>query len=392
MDRQSNPVLEFLLILMGRKRLLLGILLLTTLVTAVVSLVMNKTFESRALIVPPEGGGNPLTAFLGDLPMSGLLAGTLPGGGGGDYFVAILNSRVMREKVLDRFDLREHYKMSESAKIEDVFKAMARRITAELDLETGMINLRAQDKDPVMARDIAAFMVDELEQLNLQYKTRRARNNRLFIEGEVLKIRASLDSLEGELVRFQEEQRVLEPFEQSKVILAEYAEIKAQAALKELELRLARIGLSAGHPKILMLESELQAIQQKLRESYEQGDSDLFLAVTQLPETTVEFLRHQRELEIENKKLAFMLPQLEQAKIEEVNDTEVLEVLDPPVVAEKRLRPKRTLMVIVADAVAFVLASLMILFLHRLERNPAFREQWTSLCGHLRSILRFKLD
>lgn len=393
MQSRPNPLLDFLLVLLRRKRLVLGITLTTVAIVAVYSLVMEKTYTSTALIVPPEGGGGSLMGMLSDLPMGDMLGGLggMGGDGGGEYFTAILGSRVLRMGLIERFGLREHYEL-EDTEIEDVFDEMDERFVAELDFESGMIRLSVLDKDPELAREMADWMIARLEELNHDYKTRRARNRREFLGGEVGRVRVELDSLEREMVAFQEDEHLLEPTEQARAILGAYGELKSQEAVKELELRLAKRQRGLKHPDVARLSSELAAIREQLAKSYDSGDSDLFLAVSDLPATTLEFLRRQRELEIAGKKLIFLLPQLEQAKLEEINDTPVLEIIDPPAVAEKRTKPRRTLMVVASGAVALLVASLMALFLERLDGNPALAGQWSDVAGHLRRLLRFKLD
>ena len=237
-----------------------------------------------------------------------------------------------------------------------------------------MIVLTVQDKDPVVAWAMASWMVKRLEKMNHDLKTRKASNNRQFSEREVAQIRWDLDSLERGMTRFQLDSRMLEPEEQGKAIMTEYAQVKTQEAVQELKLRLLRQRFGDQHPDVRQAAQELEAIQTQLRQSWERGDSELFLAINQLPAATMDYLRHQRELEIANKKLIFMLPQLEQAKLDEVNDVPVLEVLDPPVVAEKRIKPKRTIMVLTAAFMAFVVASGLALFMDRLERDKAFAQ------------------
>ncbi len=391
MKSNQHPILDLLLQILGRKRILYGIMLLTMISTAIYSLVMPKTFMSSALILPPEGGNSDIASLIGGLPMGEMLGGMvgLSAGGDGGYFLAVIQSRVMKERILREFDLRQHYRMK-SSKIEEVLRKIAKNVHAELDFETGFISLIVQDEDPEYACRICEYVLTELEALNLEYKVRRAKETRSFVEGEVRKIRTTLDSLETALVQFQKTQRVLEPTEQARVILTEYSELKAQVELKELELRMARMDYAEDHPEIKRLTAELGTLSTKLHESYETGDSDLFLAISELPSTAIDYLRYQRELEIENQKLLFMLPQLEQAKIEEVNDTEVLQVLDPPRVAEKRIKPKRTIMVLASGVIAFVVASLLIILLNRIEENDEFRRRWQELRQHILDSIRFR--
>jgi capsule polysaccharide export protein KpsE/RkpR len=370
----TTPVLRFLLLLAAHKSLVLWIVLLSCGITAVYSLVMTKTFESRAVIAPPSGSTSLISGILGDLPMGDLLGG-LAGGMGGDahggYFVVLLNSRQVHEELIRQFGLREHYKMK-SAKIEDLLKAVGKRVSAEMDFESGMIVLGVRDRDPELAHRMAVWLVERLEALNHDLKTKRARNNRQFAEREVGMIRQELDSLEHAMTAFQQSSRLLEPVEQGRALLGEYSEIKTREAIKELELRVARTNFGEDHPLVRTTEGELAALRAQLRKSWESGGGELSLALSQLPAATMDHLRLKRELEIANKKLLFMLPQLEQAKLDEVNDIPVLEVLDPPVVAEKRIKPKRTIMVLTAGLLSMLVASVVVLFLDRLEQDPAF--------------------
>jgi capsule polysaccharide export protein KpsE/RkpR len=378
--------MRFLLLMAARKTLVIWIVALSAVLSAGISLILPKTYESQAVIAPPGGSSSLLSGIIGDLPMAGMLGGlagkSLGGDSQGDYFVTLLTSRRMLLQLAAQFKLREHYKMRR-AKAEDLLKAVARKVSAEMDLDTGMIVLSVRDKDPALCHRMAQWLIQRLEELNHELKTRKARNNRLFAEREVRQIRAELDSLERGMTRFQEERRVLEPETQGEAILQGYGEIKAREALKELELRLARQNYGGGHPAVRQAEQELATIRAQLKQSWENGDSDLFLALRDLPAATMDFLRHKRELEIAGKKLVFMLPQLEQAKIDEVNDVPVLEVLDPPARPEKRIKPKRTMMVLAATALSLLASAALVLLLDRLEQDPAFAGHCRELAGRL---------
>ncbi|MCA9785223.1 MAG: hypothetical protein KDC10_12505 [Calditrichaeota bacterium] len=390
MANEGNLFLQFLLLLFRRKRLVLGMVLVSVTLTAIYSLVMDKTWEARALIVPPTGGASGLAGLLGDIPMAGMLSAFTGESGSGEYYLAILNSRVMYQKVLDKFELRTHYELDEDTKIEDVYEMMSENLSAEFDVNSGMITLLVKDKNAQQALEMAEYMVAELEALNRQYSSRKAAENRRFVQGEVDKIYAGLDSLENLMLAFQKQERLLEPERQAEELLKGYGELKSRLELKGLELSLARHNYSSGHPVVKELEQEVQILQTRLDKAYTKGDDDLFIAIQDLPRATLEYLRLKRELEIGNQKLLFMLPQLEQAKIQEVRDTDVLEVLDPPRLPEKRIRPKRTLMVALAGLAALVLASLLVLVQKKIEDDESLHGQLKELGQHLRDLLTFK--
>lgn len=390
MANEGNPFLQFLLLLFDRKRLVLGMVFLSAGITAIYSLVMDKTYEAQALIVPPTADAGGLAGLLGDIPMAGMLGAFMGESGGGEYYQAIINSRVMYQALAREFDLRTVYELDEDAEVEVLDKMIQKHLGSEFDINSGMITLLVKDKDPQRALAMAQFVIAELERLNRQYSSRKAGENRRFIQGEVDKIYAGLDSLEHLMLTFQDRERVLEPERQAEALLKGYGDIKARLELKELELALARRNHAAGHPMITGLEQEVTLLRTRMDKAYARGDEDLFIAIKDLPRATIEYLRIKRELEIGNQKLLFMLPQLEQAKIQEVRDTDVLEVLDPPRLPEKRIRPKRTLMVLLAALVALAVASLLVLVQKRLEDDEVLRDQFDRLVIQTRTLLTLR--
>lgn len=392
MAPEGNPFLQFLLLLFRRKRLVLGLVFVSTLLTAIYSLVMDKTWEARALIVPPTGDAGGLAGLLGDIPMAGMLSAFTGESGSGEYYLAILNSRVMYDALVARFDLRTVYELDADTDVEDLYELMSENFSSEFDVNSGMITVLVKDKNAQRALEMANFVIAELERLNRQYSSRKAGENRRFIQGEIDKIYTGLDSLEHLMLAFQDRERVLEPERQAEELLKGYGEFKSRLELKELELSLARRNYAAGHPRIKELETEVGILRERLLKAYAHGDEDLFIAIKDLPKATLEYLRLKRELEIGNQKLMFMLPQLEQAKIQEVRDTDVLEVLDPPRLPEKRIRPKRTMMVGLAGLAALAVASLLVLVQKRLDEDEALRTQLDELSRHLRGLLSFKRD
>jgi uncharacterized protein involved in exopolysaccharide biosynthesis len=67
------------------------------------------------------------------------------------------------------------------------------------------------------------------------------------------------------------------------------------------------------------------------------------LSLNSLPETSLEFLRRYREVEINNLLIEYVIPLYEQAKIEEKKDYPVLQVIDFAKPPAKKSYPPRTL-------------------------------------------------
>jgi uncharacterized protein involved in exopolysaccharide biosynthesis len=93
-----------------------------------------------------------------------------------------------------------------------------------------------------------------------------------------------------------------------------------------------------------------------------------------------------------------LLQQLEQARIEEQKNTPVISVLDWAEPADKPVYPKKTLLVVLAAAAAFVWVMLVAVLVERLRerradvqeaaRLAALRDEWRRLPGWVRRIER----
>ena len=70
----------------------------------------------------------------------------------------------------------------------------------------------------------------------------------------------------------------------------------------------------------------------------------LFIPLNEAPDLGLNYIRHYREVSLQQKILEFLLPQYEQAKIQEAKDTPTVQVLDKAVTPVKRKKPKRRLL------------------------------------------------
>ena len=94
----------------------------------------------------------------------------------------------------------------------------------------------------------------------------------------------------------------------------------------------------------------------KLNEIRNTSPDEGYLKLKGSPDIVMNFLRLQRNVEIQNKILSYIIPIYEQSKIDEKRDTPVVLVLDYPFVPERKAKPKRIVMILLFTAVGFGLA------------------------------------
>ena len=250
--------------------------------------------------------------------------------GGYNYF-AILKSRTAMEAVVRRFDLTTVYEITDTS-MEKAVKALA----ANTSFETGdddNITIEVTDKDPHRAADMANYFVDLLNEISIRLGTEEARNNREFIEGRLAQTRTDLHTAEEALREFQVKSGTIVVVDPSSSTVSGIAELYAMKAKREVELAILKRTMSPGDTRIKQTELEVNELSRK---------------VSTFPTVGMESLRLYRAVAIQQKILEYLVPMYEQAKVDEQKDVPVLLVLDKAVAPERKVRPQRMLMLLLA--------------------------------------------
>jgi len=197
------------------------------------------------------------------------------------------------------------------------------------------------------------YFIQEVDKINKNLKTDRARNVRIFVEKRYLRNSDDLSEAEDSLKKFQIDHGAIAIPEQMTATLSAAAELKAQIVAKEVEIGVVRNIYGVSHLEYLKNEIELIELSKMYKDIYE-GDpfsknkdsqDNLFLPLKDMPYLGLQYARLLREVLIQEKIMEFLLPQYEQAKIQETKDTPTLQVLDPAVKPERKHRPKRAIIV-----------------------------------------------
>lgn len=179
-----------------------------------------------------------------------------------------------------------------------------------------------------------------------------------------------------------------------------YRELSAQVANRFVEL-LNRFNLetrqSEAHTRRLFIEERLTRAEQELQAA--ENDVQQFLEGNRdfgrSPQLQIQFERLQRQVTIKQEVLITLRRQYEETRIQEVNDTPMLTVVDEAVPPVKKSSPKRTLTVIVTFfvfAIGSVFAAMVRDLVERGRRQgdssvDEFTNQWELTKRDLRALL-----
>jgi len=374
-DKTNKSFTDFVIILLRWRKVILWNVFVVTLASIIISFIVPKWYASTASIIPPKSSGG----LLGDI---GSISSTIKDiskslgrlGSVSDEaynYLAILQSRVSLEKVIDKFNLREVYDFDDDDYIEDIIDELESNVEFNVEDE-GNITITVTDEDPKRAADMSAYFVEILNEISIELGTYEARNNREFIEKRYLQSLRDLKAAEDSLQNFSEEYSVFSIADQTKAAITAAAELKAKIEIEKIELDLLKKNYGKENPFVKDKELVLKEIEKRLKsmqfaEVNKNNDINLFTPFSQLPEVGVKFLRVKAEYELQTKILEFVIPVYEQAKIEEKKDIPVCLILDKPVPAEKKAGPRKAIIVGASFLVSLFLSIILVLMLEALE-------------------------
>jgi tyrosine-protein kinase Etk/Wzc len=321
----------------------------TTVCSAVVSLIYSLFlplwYQSSCTIFISNGSSDMLglTKLLSGNGLDGIL-----GKGKGDdidRYESIFKSERLRLALIDKFNLMHEYELDQGTPREPIriaLLSLSEQIAFK-DNKDGSITVSALFKnDSVKAAQLADFIVVMLDSINRQITTENARNQRVFIQDRYEKSKIELKECEEQLNVFQKEHKVAEIKDQVKASLDASAQMEAAALQSEVEYNALVRTLGKDNPQVIQAKSKTDELRRQAKK-FESGglSSDIIIPFSKMPDLSMDYLRLYRNVLLQAKILEFLIPQFEQAKIQEAKDTPTLLVLDKARVPEWKTKPKR---------------------------------------------------
>jgi len=369
---------DYLIVLLKRKRLIMGITFGAAIITAIISLIMPPIYRAETKILPPQQGSSMATQFLSQLGSAAGLVGGAVGGAVGiktpnDLYIGLLKSRLVLDGVIDRFKLMGLYKTKSR---EDARRGLADTLKARDDKKSGIITIGVEDKDPKRAADMANAFVEELKNMNKGLAVTEAGQRRLFFEEQLKDTKEALIKAEDSMEGFQERTGAIKIDEQAKAVIEGIANLRAQIAAKEVGLKVMRTYATPQNPDIQRAEEELRGMREQLGrlETRSGGHNpDPLMPTGRIPALGTEYIRKLREFKYQEALYEILLKQYEAARLDEARDAAIIQVIEKAIPPEKRVKPKRKQMVMIATFSGLffsVFAAFFMEYIEKLKSNP----------------------
>ena len=376
-------LLDYWRIVMKRWKIIAGIFVISVVTAAIISLLMTPIYQAKATLMPVESSGGRLSGALQNLSSLPFVGGMVPGIGGASAskLVTVLNSRTLAEDVIHALNLTRIFfkdKKDKPPSLEDAVESLTDITKIADDKKGGVISISVEYKDPKIAADIANHYTTVLQKFINENTLSMAKRNRIFIEDQLEKVKRELKEAEEAMKSFQTDKKIVAIDAQTEAAIRVLADLKAQITAREVQMGVMKQFSTAANPDVLRIKDELRELRKQLTmvESKRGNPETMALpSLSESPALGLQYIRLKREALIQEKVFELLTQQYEMARIDEAKEDITFQVIDRAIPSEKRIKPKRRQMVMLAGAVSLFAGVFLVFFLEYAANLKEPKEQ-----------------
>ncbi len=343
-------LLDLLIVLVERKRIILGVTAVYAFGAIVRSLVLPPRYTATVTLLPPQQGssmGAALASQLGNLGgMAALAGGSLGLKNPNDMYVALFKSRTVEDAMVQHFGLMQEYRAKYPSEARKTFEKNA---TVDGSGKDGLISISVENRDPRRAADIANGYVDQFRLQSQHLAITEASQRRLFFERQLEHAKDNLANAEEAMKQTEQKTGVIQLDSQARALIESAASLRAQVAAKEVQLQGMRTYATGENSQVVQAQQELDSMRAQLAKlggSEDSASGGLIVPKGQVPEAGLEYVRQLRDVKYNETIFDILARQFEVAKLDEAKQGALIQVVDPAVPPDRKSFPKRGLIVI----------------------------------------------
>ncbi len=338
---------------------ILGTGLLFFLLSVSAALVMRNRYTATATFIPPGSGVSGASAAAGQLAQLSGLGGLLSGHTSADLYIGILRSRIILDKLIQRFNMLPVYK-TESLSRAEMSLAGHTDVTIGKD---SIIAVTFTDHDPNRARDVTNAYLQELQAADAQLALTESSARRLFFEQRLTQEKNALADAEVALKKSQEKSGLIAPAGQTSAQIGELSSLRSQIATRRVRLASLLHDETDQNPDVLRLRSEISNLEAQVgqMERDTTGNPSVGLSSAQVPGLELDYGRLAREVKYHEDLMEIIARQYEAARLDEAHETP-LQMLDRARTPEGPSGPPRLMYMIEGLMFGLFVGALWVVF------------------------------
>ena len=341
-DDHGMSIGELLEALRGRIKLLLFGPLAAGVLALGATYLVAPTFTGKTTFLPPQQQQSATSAALSQLgALAGLAGGAANIKNSTDQYVSLMLSVSVSDRVIDQFKLMDVYEVKFRS---EARKKLAEQVRIAIGKKDGLISVEVDDDSPKRAADIANNYVTELRRITKAFVLTEAQQRRMFFEEQLNSTRDTLaqaqQSLQGS--GFNPGALKAEP----KAAADAFARLSAEVTAAEVRLKTMRQSLVDGAPEVQQLQAMVAALRGELAKLQASNRSDAGAA---------DYIGKYRDYKYQETLFELFSRQYELARLDEIRDGGLIQVVDAALPPELKSRPRRGVVAAATTALALLL-------------------------------------
>lgn len=373
---------SYIRVIMKWRKLIFWNTFIIAVIAFIISLIIPKKYTATASLLPPLPGD---ALWSIETSMLGLRGIGLTGATPSDLFAAILKSHTVMDSVIKENNLMKAFK---TKTLKDTYATLTKYTNINVAPE-GVINIATTANTPILAKNIADSYIKNLDILNKTLVMSIGKRNRMFLERRLTEVQNDLKTIEDSLKKFQELHKTISIEDEIKPTLEAIADIKAQIVSNKIKLGMLREYATEENPEIVRLKSEIKELNNNLTNmEYKKDDSHFGIGfsvpLTDLPKVSLELARYIRDVKVQEKLLSLIIEQYELAKTQEIKDTPTVNILESPMIPERKSYPKRSIIVFFSLILSLCFSTTLAFCLNWLDNlSEVEKAEWQKVLGIL---------
>ena len=373
-------VMDFMIVLAKRKKLILFFPISIAIISAAISFVIPEVYKSTARLLPPQQAQSGTAALLSQLGgVAGIAAGAAGIKSPNDLYIGMLKSRTVADRLIAKYDLKKNYDVKSQEKARKELEGNT-LISSGKD---GLIVIEVEDTNKKLVADIANGYIAELKKLTQVLALTEASKQRMFFERQLEITKDNLADSEITLKRSIEKNGVVSVDGDSRAIVEIISKLRAKISAKEIQLGSMQSYITANNPDYIQIKEEIRNLRVGLAK-LENGNSPGAMKDAQSgsEEIGLKSIKILRDVKYNQMLYELLAKQYEAARLDEAKESAIIQVLDAAVEPEKKFKPRRIIIVLLSTFVALflsIVAALVLEAKRRVMQMPEGLMQWNEL-------------
>jgi tyrosine-protein kinase Etk/Wzc len=341
-----------------------------------ISYLIPPTYTAKTQFLPPQQQQSAAASMLASLGSLGGLAGAVGGiKNPADQFLAYMKSVTIQDALVERFNLIERYGVKTKTDARFALNGSVRTASGK----DGLISVEVDNKDPIFAAELANAHVEELGKLLGKLATTEAQQRRLFFEKQLILAKDKLIQSEIELKTTGVSGSVLKSNPASAV--ATVAGLQAGVTAQEVKLGAMRGYLAETAPEFKQALNELANLKAQLAKQEKNTPINVNI------NAQGDYVSKYREFKYNETLFELFAKQFEIAKVDESREGAVIQILDAAQAPERKSRPKKASIAIIATLSAGF-ALLLFVFIKQALTNASKDQEFANKLKQLKASLK----